>query len=201
MVKLFYLLLLNGSLLSLTALGQKNYAPGYVVLTSGDTLRGQVMDRRETFIGTELLTKIRLKPEGGGLRRKYRAKKLLAYRTNDNIYERHQLRSKGVSLLDAYYEIVPNDGEPVFLRVVSRGKLSHYQWEWVDEDNDHIDAADYFRKADELLLVRATQGVFGLKRKNLTEYFQDCPSLQEKIQQRAFKYPSEVADYYNQNCR
>ncbi|WKN41425.1 hypothetical protein [Tunicatimonas pelagia] len=201
MIKLFLFLLLNGFFLSLAVLGQKNYTPGYVVLISGDTLRGQVMDRRETFTGTELLDKIRFKPEGGGLRRKYRAKKLLAYRANDNIYERHQLRPKGISLLDAYYEIVPNGGEPVFLRVVSRGKVTYYQWEWVDPDDSTTDTADYFRKGNEPLLVRATQGIFGLKRKNLTEYFQDCPSLQEKIQQKVFKYPFEVANYYNQNCR
>ncbi len=200
MVKLFFLFLFGGFLLSLTALGQKNYVPGYVVLTSGDTLRGQVMDRRETFIGTELLTKIRFKPERGGIRRKYRAKKLLAYQVGNSVYERYYVRSKGISLLDAYYEIVPSDGAQVFLRVVSRGKLTHYQWEWIDEDNDTIDAADYFRKGNEPLLVRATQGVFGLKRKNLVKYFWDCPSLQEKIQQKVFKYSFEVADYYNQYC-
>ena len=199
MVKLFFLFLFGGFLLSLTALGQKNYVPGYVVFTSGDTLRGQVMDRRETFIGTELLTKIRFKPESGG-RRKYRAKRLLAYQAGNNVYERYYVRSKGISLLDAYYEIVPSDGAQVFLRVVSRGKLNHYQWEWVDEDNGTIDAADYFRKGNEPLLVRATQGVFGLKRKNLVKYFLDCPSLQEKIQQKVFKYSFEVADYYNQYC-
>ena len=203
MVKLlfFLLLLLNGILLSHTVIAQKIYVPGYVVLNTGDTLRGQVMDRRETLTGTDLLTKIRFKAEDRNRRRKYRARELVSYQANGITCERHRVRSKGISLQEADYEIVPDDGEWVFLRVVSRGKLSHYQWEWVEDDDSSVDTADFFRKENSSLLVRATQGILGLKRKNLVEYFQDCPNLQEKIESKVFKHPAEVADYYNQDCQ
>ncbi|MEM6841799.1 MAG: hypothetical protein AAF632_06210 [Bacteroidota bacterium] len=196
-----FLLLFSGFFQPTTTLGQKHYVPGYVVLTTGDTLVGQVMDRKETLTGTDLLTKIRFKPENGGRRRKYRAEQLISYQTDGIIYESHPIRPKGISLLDAYYEIAPSDGNWVFLRVVSRGKLTHYQQEWVDEDDSTVESADYFRKMNESLLVRATQGIFGLKRKNLIEYFQDCTDLSEKIEQREFKYPSQVVEYYNAQCQ
>ncbi|MEO0332721.1 MAG: hypothetical protein AAF223_13730 [Bacteroidota bacterium] len=203
MVKLLLcsLLLLKGLLIPHTTVGQKNYVPGYVVLTTGDTLRGRVMDRRETLTGTDLLTKIRFKAEDRGRRRKYRPKELISYQANGITYESHRVRPKGISLLDAYYEIMPDDGEWVFLQVVSRGKLHHYRWEWVEDDNSSVDTADFFRKENSSLLVRATQGIFGLKRKNLVEYFQNCPNLQDKIESKVFKYPAEVADYYNQDCQ
>ncbi|MEM9831604.1 MAG: hypothetical protein AAF944_13270 [Bacteroidota bacterium] len=193
-------LLFSGFLQPTTAVSQKHYVPGCVVLTTGDTLVGQVMDRRETLTGTDLLTKIRFKLENGGRRRKYRAKQLISYRADGITYESHPIRSKGISLLDAYYEIAPSDGDWVFLRVVSRGKLTHYQQEWVDEDDSTVESADYFRKMNESLLVRATQGIFGLKRKNLIEYFQECTDLSAKIEQGEFKYPSQVVDYYNEQC-
>jgi len=183
-----------------SAIGQDGYQPGYVVLERGDTLTGLVMDRKETFIGTELLTKIRFKPTDRRRRKKYRPHQLLSYQVGDATYESRPIRPKGISLLDAYYEIDPDEGKWTFLRVVSRGNLTHYQMEWVDEDNGTVEAADFFRKSNERLLVRATQGVFGLKRKNLIKYFWDCPSIQQKIEQKVFKYPFEVADYYNQHC-
>lgn len=180
------------------AIGQ--YLPGYVVLANGDTLTGRVMDRKETFIGTELLRKIRFKPASGGRRKKYRPQQLLSYRIDGSIYESHPIRPSKISLLDAYYEIDPVEGEWTFLRVVSRGKINHYQLEWIDQDNDTVESADYFRKENERSLVRATQGIFGLKRKNLIEYFQDCSDLQQKIEQKTFASPAEIADYYNQYC-
>ena len=193
-------LLLGSMLLPFAAVSQKHYRPGHVVLVSGDTLTGLVMDRKETFVGTDLLQKIRFKPEEGGRRRKYRPRKLASYQVEGVTYESFCVRPQGISLLDAYYEVVPNDGEWIFLRVVNRGRLTHYQWEWIDEDDAGVESADYFRKADELLLVRATQGIFGLKRKNLVKYFRDCPNLQQKLEQELFKYPAEVTGYYNQNC-
>jgi hypothetical protein len=187
-------------LITTSAVGQDGYQPGYVVLERGDTLNGLVMDRRETFTGTNLLAKVRFKPTDRRRRKKYRPHQLLSYQVGDATYESQPIRQKGISLLDAHYEIDSDEGEWTFLRVISRGNLIHYQMEWVDEDNGTVEAADFFRKANERLLVRATQGVFGLKRKNLIKYFWDCPSLQQKIEQKVFKYSSEIAAYYNQHC-
>ncbi|MGD1891467.1 MAG: hypothetical protein ACFB15_12850 [Cyclobacteriaceae bacterium] len=183
-----------------SASGQDGYQPGYVVLANGDTLSGLVMDRKETIIGTELLSKIRFKPTDRKRRKKYRPHQLISYQVGNATYASHPIRPKGISLLDAYYEIDPAEGEWTFLRVVRRGNLTHYQKEWVDEDDSSGEAAEFFRKTNVQFLVRATQGIFGRKRKNLIKYFQDCPSLQQKIKEKAFTYPSEVTDYYNQHC-
>ena len=112
---------------STPSVGQDGYQHGYVVLESGDTLSGMVMDRRETFTGTDLLAKIRFKPTDRRRLKKYRPHQLLSYQVDEATYDSYPIRPKGISLLDAYYEIDPAEGEWTFLRVVSRGSLTHYQ--------------------------------------------------------------------------
>jgi hypothetical protein len=38
-------------------------------------------------------------------------------------------------------------------------------------------------------MVRVTQGIFGLKKNLLVEYFNDCPALVKKIRSGDFKEP------------
>jgi hypothetical protein len=50
-------------------------------------------------------------------------------------------------------------------------------------------------------MVRVTQGILGLKREALSEYFIDCPGLVQKIQIREIRTPEEVIDLYGNICR
>lgn len=66
------------------------------------------------------------------------------------------------------------------------------------DDDMWLQSAPYFMKEDDDLIVRATQGVFGLKRKLLADYFAECPQLVELIQEKKITTPREVAIYYNE---
>jgi hypothetical protein len=48
--------------------------------------------------------------------------------------------------------------------------------------------------------VRATQGIFGLKRKLLAEYFEDCPALQKTLEEKDLRSVFEVVDFYRKQC-
>jgi hypothetical protein len=76
------------------------------------------------------------------------------------------------------------------------GHLSIYLEYFVDEDL-HIRSAPFFLKKDELLMVRATQGLFGLKQKLLSGYFVDCPPLIKRIEEKRVTTPEEVTVFYN----
>lgn len=182
-------------------MSQSQYLPGWVILANGDTLSGMVKDRKQTFTGPEIYQQIRFKSHQKKRRKKYRPEELAGYQINEVAYESVWLRpaSSGIHLLNPYYESVPNAGDCVFLRVVSKGKLSHYQWEW--EDGSQVESMDLFRRSGEPIFIRATQGIFGLKRKQLTKFFTDCPALQEKLQKKELSYAWEVTNYYNEHCR
>lgn len=186
--------------ISSIALGQRRvYLPGYVVLADGDTLVGHVTDRKETLTGTELLEKVRFRPDNGGRKRRYRPQQLRSYQAGERTYESFSIQPRGISLLGSSYEL-SDDGEWVFLRVISRGRLNHYQWEWTEQDDAGVESMDLFRKENEPVLIRATQGIFGLKRKILINYFTACPLLQKAIEQRTLQRATEVVDYYNRHC-
>lgn len=46
-------------------------------------------------------------------------------------------------------------------------------------------------------MVRATQGIFGLKKKLLSNYFKECPELVEKINNKKMKSVEDVLTFYN----
>lgn len=187
-------------LASVEGSGQSHYQPGFVVLASGDTLRGALKDRKKTFLGPKIYKKLRFKERRGRLRRKYRPEQLQGYQINETAYESLWLRplSSGLNLTNAYYETFPYAGECVFVRVVEKGAISHYHLEW--EDGADIATTDLLRRNNEPILIRATQGLFGLKRKNLINYFTECPELQEKIRQKELKYAFEIVNFYNHHC-
>lgn len=83
-----------------------------------------------------------------------------------------------------------------FFEVQLEGYLSIYLAYFIDEDA-WIFAVPFFKKKDENTLVRATQGLLGLKRRMLSDYLGDCPELVELIQAKKITTPLEVANFYN----
>jgi hypothetical protein len=49
-------------------------------------------------------------------------------------------------------------------------------------------------------MVRVTQGIRGLKRKRLIEYFWDCPALVKAIEKKELNEIDEVYNFYLEHC-
>lgn len=69
--------------------------------------------------------------------------------------------------------------------------------EYDDQESGYFDAVDLFKRDNETDLVRATQGIFGLKRKLLSAYLYDCQELVSKINSRDIRDPAEAVNFYN----
>ncbi|WP_226390410.1 hypothetical protein [Penaeicola halotolerans] len=190
------ILLLNGILFSTKAIAQSNYAPGYVVTHQGDTLRGEVRDRKSQVFNTTPYQKIRLK--GHGLfPKKFSAKDIKAYKRGDDLYHSIWIKLR-TERLKANYDSRPGLGKPQFMKVILSDYLSLYEWEQPSGDNSDPIYVPFFKREGEDYLVRATQGLFGLKRQNLEAYFQDCPPLQAQIKAKEINTAFDVAVYYNE---
>lgn len=170
------------------------FEPGYVVLNSNDTLHGYVKDRNDGA----LFKKIRFKDKRGKVRR-YSAEHLLGYKAGISIYESLWYAEESQFFRFDYYS-KPGYGKKTFLKVLIKGTLSCYAREFIDDDNDFLDQFELFLRNGDTTMQRATQGIFGLKKKRLTNYFWDCPSLIEKIKNLSITKPLDVVTYYNTFC-
>lgn len=176
----------------------------YVVLTTGDTLYGEVRYFNEGKVNSTFYKKIRLK-ETNGKKRRFKRKNVVFFRINGSQYvsfwleKQSQIFTKG-SFLTTRYDIDNDNGEQHFLRVVHRGNLSHYELEWIDDDDNDLWSMPLLKKDNDRYFIRATQGVFSLKIKVLNRYFSDCPTLQEHIMQKQINKVTEIVEFYNGNC-
>ena len=170
------------------------FEPGYIVLNSNDTLYGSVKNRNH---GT-LFEKIRFKNERGKVRR-YSAENLLGYKAGIHTYESIWYAEESRFFRFDYYTR-PGYGKKTFLKVLAKGRLSCYAREYIHDDNDFLDQFELFLKDGDTTMERATQGIFGLKKKRLTSYFWDCPVLVEKINNLSISRPLDVVAYYNAYC-
>ena len=174
--------------------GQKYYENGYIIKNNNDTLIGLVKDRKSPPFG-KLYKKIRFK-NNRIFKRKYAPHKIIGYRQGVNQFESLGIDESHVFFKERY-TIIPNSKEKCFLKVIVKGHLTYYQWEFEDQGSDYISTRDLYRRKDENSLVRVTQGIFGLKKKRLAEYFKDCPELVYKIENKEIKDPVEIAIFYN----
>ena len=182
-----------------SAVAQEFRHSDFIVLNMGDTLYGNVRYRDEN--GTGFYNKIRL-TNTEGKRKKFKRKNISAFRINNIDYESFWLIQsfQKIMFVNPRYDIDPVNGEQHFLRLVSKGKLSHYELEWIDADNSTLWSMALLKKGDESFFIRADQGVLGLKRKALRSYFVNCPNLIEVIDQKQVNEVSQVVDFYNRNC-
>lgn len=159
-------------------LGQEDYKDGYIVTVKNDTLIGRVSDRKLGPFGG-IHDKIKFK--GTRLKKRFSPKDVRSYKKGDSIYRSLFL-----------------DGEHQFLRVVSEGAVSYYAYELQQQGEQMVLDIAYLRKENSRSLIRADQGIFGLKRKRLSMFFADCPPLVIKIQNKELKYVFEVVNFYNE---
>jgi hypothetical protein len=177
---------------------KKSYSPGHIVTLEGDTLQGWIKDRSSgTF--TELYSRIRFKAENAFFRKKISADEILGYACNGKVYETVPLCEASRFFTFRYY-VDENYGR-VFLRLVSReGPLSYYHWEYVDAESSYLDYIPLFYLYDSDQMVRVTQGILGLKKKRLGEYFYNCPELIDAIYSGQVNEIQEVYDFYLDHC-
>lgn len=178
---------------------KKGYEPGYIITLEGDTLSGHVKDRSpEPF--TELYTRIRFIPEGRRSRDKYGPWEILGYGVRERIYEAVPLREESAFFKLRYSTDAA--GPMTFLRLIRRdGPLTYYHKEFIYDDNSYLEYFPLFYREGEREMVRVTQGILGLKRERLMEYFEDCEVLVEALANKeVLKEADEVYDFYLDNC-
>ncbi len=173
----------------------------YLVLNRGDTIYGQVQHVNYRGVSPRYYKKIRV-TNANGKRKKYRREAVKSFSVNNTQYEGFRLSqsSEKITLLDPVYNIDAHRGEKHFLKVMSIGALSYYQLEWWEPGDSALWWMDLLKKSGDPFFVRATQGLFGLKRRVLSNYFADCPRLSEKIAQKELKEISDIVDLYRTNC-
>ncbi len=172
----------------------QDFEPGYVVLNNNDTIIGSIKNRNDGA----LFEKIRFKDERGRVKR-YSAEDINSYKIGIYYYESLWYAEES-EFLKFYYYNRPGYGEKIFLKVLAKGRLNCYAKEFIHDDNDYPDQFELFLREGETTMARATQGIFGLKKKSLSSYFWDCPDLVEKINNQSIRSPLEVVEYYNSFC-
>lgn len=161
-----------------SVMAQRDFLEGYVVLNSGDTLRGVVKDRKEGF-SSRLWDRIILKH--GKKRMKFRPDQLLAYNRGGS--EFHSVPfNQGNDLLGISRVRV---GQKHFLKVYIRGYLSLYEDEFLDDSQSNFDGNFYLIREDELQYLQVSMLFF---RKKMVPYFEDAPHIARAIEDREYKY-------------
>ena len=177
---------------------KKGYSPGYIIDAEGNRIEGWVKDRSSgTFF--DLYPQIRFKPENAIFKRKFSAEEIQAYGFNDQHFESMPLFEETAFFKFRYY--LHESHRMVFLKVISRQQdLTYYHWEYVDDESNYLDYIPLFHRFGSGEMVRVSQGILGLKRNRLTEYFRDCPDLVRAIENKELKEISEVYSFYLESC-
>ena len=174
--------------------GQKDYQRGYVITNDNDTLFGQVKDRKLPPFG-KIYKKIRFR-SNSIFTKKFGPMQIKGYKQDDLEFESLWI-SVSYRFFTENYSSIPGSGEKQFLKVIMKGFLTYYHLEFVDQESDYIGEIPLYKRENEPSFVRVTQGIFGLKKKRLGQYFSDCPELVNKIENEELKDPVEIAIFYN----
>lgn len=172
---------------------QKDFQNGYIVTNEKDTLVGLVKDRKEPPFG-RLYDKVIFKK--GRKKKKYGPNDICAYKRGNNEFESLWIEDSTYPFQGQYLSS-PGTGTKCFLKVIAKGYLSYYHWEFEDLESDYIDAIGLFKRENEDSFARTSQGIFGLKKKYLAKYFKDCQDLVSKIEEGEIKDPEEIVIFYN----
>lgn len=177
---------------------KKGYLQGYVVTLEGDTIPGWVQDRNpEPFAAP--YNRIRFRPEEKSPRRKYRPGDIRGYRAGDLVFESVPLREETEFFTFRY--VLDDTAEAIFLRVVRRdGRLTWYEREFVHDDNNYVDSFPLFHRQGSHEMVRVTQGILGLKKKRLTQYFGECQGLSEALENKKLTTLGQVYTFLLDSC-
>jgi hypothetical protein len=189
------LLILLSQTLILSA--QEEFHPGYIITSKNDTLYGLVKDRKDAPFA-KICKKVRFR-DGSLFTKRFSPAEISGYKAGERMYESLWLSIK-TDFLRTNYRSIPGMGEKLFMRVVLQDYLSFYELEYLDRESGVIETIPLFKRRDEEHFIRVTQGLLGLRKKHLREYFTDCTKLLENMENGKIKTPLEIAVFYNQNC-
>jgi hypothetical protein len=177
---------------------KKGYSPGYIINSEGEMLEGWVKDRSSgSFM--ELYKRIRFKPDDALFKKKYSPDQILGYGLDDQHYESVALETESFFFRISYY--VHEGKDRVFLRVISGNeKLTYYHLEFIDSESNYLDYIPLFHRPGSNEMLRVSQGILGLKRKRMIEYFRDCPELVQALERKELKEIDEVYNYFTEHC-
>lgn len=190
---LLCLTLLFNQLSGQTFKSQFNYTKGSVTLKNGTILHGEVANIKHGF-RDKLLNCVKIKSSGKSFAKKYHPRKISGYSMGDRQFVSWRVKRNN-ALFKEMYSIHTGNEYKIF-ELQMEGHLSIYLEYFIDEDL-HIRTVPFFLKKNELLMVRATQGLFGLKKNLLLDYFVDCAPLIQLIKEKKVTTPEEVAIFYN----
>lgn len=178
---------------------KKDYFEGYIITQNSDTIRGLVSDR-DSGPYQELYSKIRFIEDGTRKRKKYSPDQILGYGYDNSHFISIGLKEEFILFVNKYF--VGSNYPKVFLKLIeTNSHLTYYRKEFIHDDNQFLDDFPLFHINGSSQMVRVTQGLLGLKRKRLSEYFNDCPELVEKINQLEINTTNEVYDFYITSCQ
>jgi hypothetical protein len=176
---------------------QGRFQEGYIIINDGTVLYGLVKDRKEAPFA-KIHSKVRFR-KNSLITRRYGPGKIIGYKSGDRTYESLWFDSRNRFLKTSYLS-KPGYGKKVFLRVDYKGNLTLYQLEWVDQESGLFDEFPLFKRQNDDYFIRVTQGILGLRKNDLIEYFSDCRELRILIDNAGIKNPEEIARFYNDNC-
>ena len=198
-VLIFLILLFLTSFSSQVFAQKKGYDWGYIITERGDTVEGWISDRA-TGSFSDFHGKLRFKREGKLFKNKYAPDDILGYGYLGVHFVSLPLVESSRLFKTSY--LLRNGADRIFLRVVERNEcLNHYEIEFIQDDSFIILSYPVFHKPGSREMVRITQGVLGLKKKRLSEYFSDCNSLLQAIDSQQITTLQEVYDFYCDKCR
>ena len=172
---------------------QDKYINGYIISEDNDTIQGLIKDRKpEPF--EKIYKKIKFKSKKSR-RRRYGPHDILGYKIGQDEFVSMWFNESAV-YFKYRAESVPNKGEKQFIKLKAKGYLSYYHIESIDDSG--LNNRGFFKRENEEALVFVRTGLFGLNRKRLILYFNDCVSLQNKIIDKSIKDPYEIVNFYNE---
>jgi hypothetical protein len=178
MKKLFTLCAL-AAVISFNAAGQSVFTPGYVITVKGDTIKGDIKHNPKKEF--DLFTKVTVK---------------IAENQNKTLKAD---KVKMFSFAGNTFISTMVDGEPAFLRILSTGAITLYEWqyEWINTKNETEYKTEYYmQKQGEAEPTRIKAGRF---RKQVAEMISDNEDLVKELEEKKIEYNNlaEVIENYN----
>lgn len=162
-----------------------------VVTLQGDTLFGKVIDRKTGFRDQKFKA---VKYRGEGLPKKFKPHQILSYTANERVFVSFCVERRGV--FDQQLHILQGKANEFLHKEFQQGDFILFNRVFNDEDG--IESVPYCYLVGQRHMVRATQGVLGLKRAQLATYFHAYPLLVNQIQDKSVNSVADLLRFFIQ---
>lgn len=189
----YFITILIVFFMSMMGYSQNEYISGYIISEASDTIQGLIKDRKPEPFG-KIYKKIKFKSKKSR-RRRYGPNDIQGYKIGQEEFVSMWF-SESAEFFKYKTESVPGKGEKHFFKLKARGYLSYYHLESIDDSG--LNNRGFFKRESEEAMVSVRTGLFGLNKKRLNTYFNDCPTLQNEIQDKIITDPYEIVNFYNE---